>query len=139
MKKKGRGKERPPMELLNTNKNNNIPDSFSKFLKENLCPDFNKDLNLILIGNNLYHVPFQMPDLSEIKVIKIGLYLGKFTNNRFEPSHSFCLSLKKQEFKNTIDLSSDSKEIVSYLKGETLFVDGKNGHTAICVDGFTIG
>jgi len=72
-------------------------------------------------------------------VAKFGWYLGEASNGRFEPSHSMVIALKKQDIKNTIDFASNSREVFSYLKGETLMIEGKKGFAGICTDGFTMG
>lgn len=117
--------------------NINAPEQFKEFEEKNLNIKpkgyFSKK------GNNLYITPFQMLDLSGIKIAKFGLYLGEIKEKRFEPSHSFILSLKKEHIKNTINLSSKSSEIIKYLKGETLLTEGVKGFVGVCVDGFTIG
>jgi NOL1/NOP2/fmu family ribosome biogenesis protein len=74
-----------------------------------------------------------------IRVSKPGWLIGTFKGNRFEPSHSLALSLKRDDFKNPIDFKSDSREILSYLKGETIMIRGPKGLTAVCVDGYPVG
>lgn len=90
-------------------------------------------------GNNVYCLPVPYPDLSGVKVAKFGWYLGEVLRDKFEPSHSFVISLQKENLKNAMDFGSDSREILSYLKGETVMLEGKKGLTGICVDGFTLG
>lgn len=110
---------------------------FYNFVKENL--NRTPDGNFCLQGKNLYCLPFEYPDLSGIRVAKFGWFLGELANNRFEPSHSFIMALSKEDLKNTINFSSDSKEIIKYLKGETLMIEGKKGYTGVLVDGYTVG
>ncbi len=99
----------------------------------------NVEGSFTLKGSNLYCLPVQYPDLSGLKVAKFGWYLGEIVRNRFEPSHSMVISLKKEEIRNTINFTSDSRDIISYLKGETLMVEGEKGITAILVDGHPVG
>ena len=92
-----------------------------------------------LKGKNLYHLPVSMPDLSGIRIAKFGWYLGEFEKERFEPSHSLILSLKKPDLKKCVDLSAQSREMSGYLKGETLMLDCEKGFVGIFVDGYSIG
>ncbi|MCX8130539.1 MAG: RsmB/NOP family class I SAM-dependent RNA methyltransferase [Clostridia bacterium] len=92
-----------------------------------------------LKGTNLYCLPVEYPDLSGLKIAKFGWYLGEYIRGKFEPSHSMVISLKKEDIKNTVDFASTSREIISYLKGETLMIDGSKGYTGILADGYTVG
>jgi len=112
-------------------------DPFYSFVKGNL--NRSPDGNFCLQGKNLYCVPFELPDLSGIKVSKFGWFLGELINNRFEPSHSFIMALSKDDLKNTVNFASGSSEIRKYLKGETLMIEGEKGYTGVLVDGYTIG
>jgi NOL1/NOP2/sun family putative RNA methylase len=114
-----------------------IPETFEEFARENLNIDIKGHFNIK--GDNLYCLPEPLPDLSGVKVAKFGWYLGGLKNNRFEPSHSMVISLKKDNVKNIIDFSADSREVLSYLKGETLMIEGTKGFTAVSVDGNILG
>ncbi|MCX7708644.1 MAG: RsmB/NOP family class I SAM-dependent RNA methyltransferase [Clostridia bacterium] len=111
--------------------------AFREFAEENLNIDING--NFIAKGNNLYCLPAEVPDLSGIKVAKFGWYLGAVNNGRFEPSHSMIVSLKNKDLKRTINFPAESKEVFSYLKGETLMIEGEKGFCGVCADGYTLG
>ncbi len=110
---------------------------FKAFVKENLNIDMEGFFDIK--GNNLYWLPEQPPEMRGIKVAKFGWYLGELSHGKFQPSHSMLTALNKKDFKNVIDFHGDSREINSYLKGETLMVEGQKGYWAVCVDGYTIG
>ncbi|RCX18874.1 NOL1/NOP2/sun family putative RNA methylase [Anaerobacterium chartisolvens] len=114
---------------------------FRSFAEENLSEDLNIGGGgyFDIKGSNLYAFPERVPELKGIRVAKFGWYLGEFGKNRFEPSHSMVVSLNKQDLKNTIDFACDSKELSSYLKGETLMLEGEKGMKAVCVNGYTLG
>lgn len=131
--------ESTPLEYV-TDFKNKLENQLALFRKfENDSLNINIDGNFDLRGNNLYNLPVTFPDISGIKVAKFGLYMGEITNERFEPSHSLAVTLKKENIKNTIDLDSNSREVASYLKGETVMIEGKKGLAAVCVDGYTLG
>ncbi len=114
-----------------------LPAEFNNFVKDNL--HYMPDGVYIMKGRNLYHLPETPPLLDGLKVAKFGWFLGSFEGNRFEPSHSLVTALDMKAFKRTIDLKADSREVNSYLKGETLMLEGEKGLTAVCVDGKTLG
>lgn len=106
------------------------------------CEEFMKfqpEGNFMLFGDNLYIVPEDAFCFDGIKIVRAGWHLGTFKKERFEPSHALALSIKKEDAASSIDLDSDSKEVVAYLKGETLKKEGRKGWTLVTVDGFPLG
>ncbi len=114
-----------------------LPAAFDEFINASMT--YFPEGVFMLRGNNLYHLPEPPPLLAGLKVAKFGWFLGSYEGNRFEPSHSLVTALDKKAFKRSIDLRADSREVNSYLKGETLMLDGEKGLTAVCVDGKTLG
>jgi NOL1/NOP2/sun family putative RNA methylase len=112
-------------------------EAFYSFSRENLNVELQG--GFITKGRSLYWLPVQLPDLSGIRVAKFGWYLGSLDNKRFDPAHSLAVALKREDFKRSVNLSSDSREVISYLKGETLMLEAEKGLTAVCVDGYTLG
>jgi len=90
-------------------------------------------------GEKIYFLPEKCPDLSGVKVAKFGWYLGETGPKGFVPSHSFAISLSEGEIRNKINFTPNSREVISYLKGETLIVSGEKGYTAVLVDGVSLG
>ena len=78
----------------------------------------------VLFGEQLYLLPPQMPELKGLKILRPGLHMGTLKKKRFEPSHGLALALRKEDVKRWIDLPSNGTEVVRYLKGETLPLDG---------------
>ncbi|MGE5613143.1 MAG: RsmB/NOP family class I SAM-dependent RNA methyltransferase [Bacillota bacterium] len=114
-----------------------LPESFHVFVNENL--NGMPDGVYLLKGKNLYHLPEPPPLLDGLRTAKFGWFLGTFDNGRFEPSHSMATALGMSFFKRTANFGAGSREAISYLKGETLMLEGEKGLTAVCVDGFTLG
>jgi len=92
----------------------------------------NFDGHLYLINNPLF-------TLDKIKVLRVGLYLGEVMKNRFVPSHSLAMALKKDDFKQTIQLERDSNELNMYLKGMTLAIPYLKNYVLVCANDFPIG
>ena len=124
--------------------------SISKTLTETSLPkeylDFQREnLNISLKGiftienNRIYKELDLSVDLSGLKIIRNGLYIGEIKNSNFLPSPAFIMSLKKNDFKNTIDYNMNNKNLIKYLKCETIFEDTRDGIVIICVDGFPLG
>lgn len=114
-----------------------LPDTFHTFMNDNMnnIPEG----VYLLKGHNLYHLPEPPPRLDGLKVAKFGWFLGSFEGNRFEPSHSMATALERSAFKRSINLEAAAREVNSYLKGETLMLEGEKGFTAVCIDGWTLG
>ena len=57
--------------------------------------------------------------------------------NRFEPSHSLALCLKKNEVKNTVEI--DETTAKKYIECQSFEYDGNRGWNLVCIDGFSLG
>lgn len=121
--------------------NSSLPEAFKEFLK--ICSfDFSKGCFSIK-NDKIIWSPQQLSEHKRWRLLRSGLICGEIKKNHFEPSQAFALALKKEEFKNTADLSVDDPRVIKYLKGET--IDIKNQDTTskrwilVCVDGFPLG
>ena len=92
-----------------------------------------------VFGSNLYLVPGQLPDMSQLKVLRWGLHLGSFEKKRFEPSHALALVLGMDDVTDCVQLSMD--EAVQYLKGMSVIIPqgSATGWTLVCYEGFSLG
>lgn len=117
-------------------KTNQIKD-YIIFEKENLNTFYEE--NLYLYGENLYSFPKDLCDLKNLKVLRLGLHIGSFKKNRFEPNHALALYSKKEDAKRSINISSSSDDIIRYLKGDVIEANVDNGWCLILVDGYPIG
>lgn len=108
------------------------------FRKEHL-----KDMDIpgiyVMFGEQLYLAPEETMSLDGLKVLRPGLHLGTVKKNRFEPSHALALAMQTRQAVHVLDLPWDSPEILDYLKGLALNVQGEKGWYLIAVDGFGIG
>jgi len=126
-----------------------VPEAEPASLPEEILKDYydfiSDNLNISLNGNllqkhsRLYLAPKGLPSLERLKVIRPGWFLGELKKNRFKPSAPLALGLQKSDVKRVIDLPSDSTEVIRYLKGETLDIEGERGWNLVCVDGFPLG
>lgn len=85
--------------------------------------DRDAESRLVLFGEQLYLIPGEMPDYQGLRVLRAGLQLGTVKKNRFEPSHSLALYLKKGQVKRWESREALGAEMKAYLRGETLKTD----------------
>lgn len=90
-------------------------------------------------GERLYYLPQELPDLKGMRTPIPGVWLGNFRKDRFEPAHPLATFLRPGQARNTLELSSRGKEVISYLRGESLPSTGKSGWTLVTVDGWPLG
>lgn len=100
--------------------------------------------HLILFGEQLYLVPKEMPDFKGLKILRAGLHLGSLKKNRFEPSHSLALFLKKSHVKRWVSREAESKDMTAYVWGESLqaFQEESclgNGWTLVLAGKYSVG
>ena len=87
----------------------------------------------------LYELPEGAFDWKGLQVLRVGVRLGEVKNGRFEPSHALCMSAKKDECQNTVDINIEDARVEKYLRGETFEADVKNGWCLVCVAGYPVG
>jgi NOL1/NOP2/sun family putative RNA methylase len=107
------------------------------FCSKLLRVDWDDD-RLRVVGDRLYYIPFDMPDLGRMRVVHPGVWLGVFKKDRFEPAHPLALYLKPDEILKAVSLPADSPELAAYLRGESIPAD-VTGWAVVCVDGFPLG
>ena len=106
---------------------------------------FKENLNIPMYENIEIHKTsvFSIPngiDLSGLRVVRSGFYLGELKTKRFEPSQAFAMGIKKDDVKNTISFNIEDDNLNRYLKGESFLVNtNKDGWHLICIDKYPIG
>lgn len=105
-----------------------------KLLNANLMEE-----RLRVAGERLIYIPELTPSLGRLRVPMPGIWLGFLKKDRFEPVHPLALYLRPGQANNTLDLAADSRELVAYLRGETLPSDGLPGWLVVTVEGWPIG
>ncbi len=95
---------------------------------------------LIVFGDQVYAAPEDCRAPEGLRGLRPGLHLGTLKKNRLEPSHALALALQPEMAGHSLSLPSDSREIMYYLKGQTLSVDPKiQGWTLVCTDRYPVG
>ena len=95
--------------------------------------------SLAVIGSYLYALPVGLPDLSGLRFLHPGWWLGELKKDRFEPSHAFALGLAPSGVRQVADYPAEGGDLLAYLRGETLASAGEGGWTLVTVDGFSLG
>lgn len=94
---------------------------------------------LEVIGDKLYYMPKELPRTKGLRVLRSGLYLGELKKKRFEPSQAFACWLQPKSFKQCVDFTRDSEEVIRYLRGESIPIEGDKGWYLVTVDGYSLG
>ena len=132
--KKSGGKEN--MELLNEFLDAILTDDMAEWIRNG---------KLVMFGDQLYRLPDIDVDLKGLKIQRAGLHIGEFKKNRFEPSHSLALALKKSEAENTVELTCDDPQTNGFFNGLSIMLTQeqadkcKKGWGLVCVDGYPAG
>jgi NOL1/NOP2/sun family putative RNA methylase len=128
-------------------------DDFQAFIQENLVhlpgePCFH------LQGSYIYQLRPGVPDLSGLRVIHPGWWLGILKKNRFEPSHALALGMTVDQVHRVVNLPGMKsgegclQQAEAYLRGENLDLaelphPGESfkthGWALVAVDGHPIG
>ena len=91
---------------------------------------------LISFGQSLYWAPEELPELRRLKVLRPGLELGELKKDRLEPAHALALWLPAAA--RTCSLPADSRELATYMHGETL-PSKQRGWCLVMADTYSIG
>ena len=105
---------------------------FKKFTDESLNTNLFAE-RIYIHGNYVYQYPLEMPELTGLKVIHPGWWLGTIKKNRFEPSHALALGLEAKHFTSLEKFHPDDENILRFLHGDTIRQEGPDGWTAIGV------
>jgi NOL1/NOP2/fmu family ribosome biogenesis protein len=113
-----------------------LPESFRNFCSELLHEPIQGVFDVK--GTGLSLLPEGYECNTKLKTVKTGLYLGAEEHGRFVPSQSLAMTLKWDNVKRKESLSPDNADLLRYLKGETLFREGK-GYILLGVGRFPLG
>jgi 16S rRNA C967 or C1407 C5-methylase (RsmB/RsmF family)/NOL1/NOP2/fmu family ribosome biogenesis protein len=95
--------------------------------------------NLHLSGTYLYQVQERLPDLSGLKIIHPGWWVGVFHRGWFEPAHALAMGIQPGQVQRVVNLSLHEPETLAYLRGESIMSAGEPGWCLVAVDNFPLG
>ena len=116
---------------------------FEQFMKECLKEKAQVELqelgSFVWRGDLLYILPTTLPmanqELTGLKVVRPGLLLGEAKKNRFEPSHTLAMCLRKEDVCQTLEIENAE----AYLRGEVVSCDSQKGWTLVLYKGRPLG
>jgi NOL1/NOP2/sun family putative RNA methylase len=111
---------------------------FDEFCRVNLDHTFDSS-RLIQDGSYIYQLPTALADLSGLKVIRPGWWLGTINKGRFTPSHSLALGLQTIQTRHTLPLGIGDPLLTAYLGGECLVNQGEDSWVLVTVKGYPLG
>ena len=92
-----------------------------------------------MIGSYLYALPAELPDLTGLRFLHPGWWLGTILKDRFEPSHALALGLPPRTARRIASLAADDARLSAYLHGQAFADPGEDGWTLVCMDGYPLG
>jgi 16S rRNA C967 or C1407 C5-methylase (RsmB/RsmF family)/NOL1/NOP2/fmu family ribosome biogenesis protein len=119
--------------------------AYDAFCAEALTVPPAPDGSLSLAGSYLYAAPGAAPDLSGLRVLHPGWWLGTVRGDRFEPSHALALGMDPATARVRLALRADDPEVAAYLRGEGWRPDPGagwdpgEGWVLVTVGGFALG
>lgn len=129
-----RGGEEDNVGLLKPDfKDKKLINAFNDFARESLKISFG---NLHFKGKSLYALPAGCPEL-RVQVLRAGVHLGDFEKDRFVPSHSLAMCLRRGEAEC---MEVSEREAIEYLSGLTLNCgEARSGWRVVTYNGFPLG
>lgn len=112
---------------------------FDEFWQGLLAGRLPEDGSLHLEGAYLYWLPQAALELSGLRAIHPGWWLGTIKPGRFEPAHALAMGLPAGEVTLRLELAVEDPRTLAYLRGETLRSPGPDGWLLVCVAGFPLG
>lgn len=108
-------------------------------LKEKAQVELQELGSFVWRGDLLYILPATLPmanqELTGLKVVRPGLLLGEAKKNRFEPSHTLAMCLRKEDVCQTLEIENAE----AYLRGEVVSCDSQKGWTLVLYKGRPLG
>lgn len=93
----------------------------------------------VTFGGYVHLLPPDLPDLSELNILRGGIVVAQVCKNRLEPCHTAFMASSLTNCKRKLDLSLHDPRTVAYLHGEEIVCNGENGWTAVGIEGVTVG
>ena len=112
---------------------------FLEFCGKYLSDDYRDRLKdsgkFVWCREHLFLMPACLPGLGGLRVERGGLYLGAAKKGRFEPSHTWAMTLRKEDVLQYLETENPA----AYLRGETLENRGYSGWLPVLFQGKPLG
>lgn len=110
---------------------------FREFCQEHLARPLPGQL--VQAGHELYLAPPDAPELTGLRVVRWGWWVGTLKGQVFAPGHALAMALSPADVHQTLDLTPDDPRVSAYLRGDSLHTSGGPGWVLVTVDGFPLG
>jgi NOL1/NOP2/fmu family ribosome biogenesis protein len=129
----------PPFKKIKPFKTKNNFEILSDFTKG--TPKFlnnGEKFGLLQFGDSFYAVQDGTPDVSGVRVMRVGVKLGTFISKTLKPDHHFFMAADPDCLKATVCVSEE--QVFEFYKGNTLNIDNSlRGYVAVIYDGVSVG
>ena len=126
-----------------------IMKALDEFMQTIHSPVLHKMLSeqeLLFKEENVYVLPTGLKYKSNLRYLRTGLLLGSMDRNgRWEPSQALSMYLKGHEYENCLSLKADDRNVIKYLKGETILlpdafqIQNRKSPVLVCVENYPLG
>ncbi len=106
-----------------------------QYLERGYLQKLEESGRLVWRRERLYLVSELLPETGILRIGRGGLYLGEAKKGRFEPSHTWAMTLKKED----VQQWKEAEDPAVYLRGETLENTGLRGWILILFQGRPMG
>ncbi len=106
-----------------------------QYLRESYLVKLEGNGRLIWRKEHLFWIPKHLPETGNLRMQRSGLYLGEAKKGRFEPSHTWAMTLKKEDVAQWMEVKLPEV----YLRGETLENEGLKGWVLMLLQGKPLG
>lgn len=135
-KRSGRIKRQSPgMRNAELEQWNDFRNFCEQYLEKKYLPELERRGRFVWRRERLYLVPEMLPDTGGLRIERGGLYLGEAKKGRFEPSHTWAMTLKKDEVRQWMEL----RDPAAYLCGETAENENRKGWVLMLLEGKPLG
>jgi NOL1/NOP2/sun family putative RNA methylase len=118
--------------------NHAIKRMFDEFVHKYLDYEF-QNSQIFMSGSYVYQQLERAPELSRIKVIHPGWWLGQVQKERFTPSHALAMGICASQARQTILLDLRDDRLMAYIAGESINYAGDDGWVLVTITGYPIG
>ena len=110
-----------------------------QMLEDTVCPlpENLKNREFVRIGEYLYALPENCPDMKGIKCILPGACVLRIGKNYIEPAHALAMGMDAGIAYRKMELTQE--QAVKYLAGETIETDGEKGWTLVTHQNLPLG
>ena len=132
-------------QLISSGSAADIGNSTSQLHRNQAVVELQDRTRIVLVRDRLDLIPEIMPDLTGLRVIYSGWWLGTIHQGdhnrirRFEPAYSLAMGLSVDDCVRSTGWRNTDSEVIDYLRGITLPSPGEKGWVLSTVDGFPLG